>query len=108
MIDRQALEVVAARHFAQMAVPSGVSVILHLFNGETYIVNGFAEFLDAYCVVRVYPQESLSPEELDETIPKNVGGSLIYDRLMLPYQNIAYVTITGREQEVRSTIGFHV
>ena len=108
MIDRQAFEEVAARHFEQMAVPSGVSVILHLFSGERYTVNGFAEFLDTYCVVRVYPHEPLSPEDLGTTIPKNDEGLLVFDRLMLPYQAIAYVTITGREQEVRSTIGFRV
>jgi hypothetical protein len=33
------------------------------------------------------------------------GG--IFDRLVLPYGTIAYVTLTAREPENRSTIGFH-
>jgi hypothetical protein len=108
MIDRQALEDVAARHLQQMALPSGVSLVLHLHNGEKYNVNGFAEFLETYCVVLVYPQEPLSPEDLGTTIPKNRGGSLVFDRLMLPYQAIGYVTITGRDAEKRSAMGFTV
>jgi hypothetical protein len=83
MIDRSALEQVAGRHLGTMQSPSGVSPILHLDGGERYTVHGFEEFLDAYCVVRVYPAE-------DE----------------LPYGVISYVTITAREPESRSTIGF--
>jgi len=106
MIDRQALEKVAAKHFEAMASPSGVSLVLHLYNGEKYSVSSFAEFLDSYFVVLVYPDEPLSPEALGQVIPKNHKGALIFDRLMLPYQAITYVTITAREPEKKSTMGF--
>jgi hypothetical protein len=106
MIDRQALELVAEKHFEAMASPSGVSLVMHLFNGETYTVSGFAEFLDTYCVVSVYPAQALSVESLKEAIPQDHKGKLIFDRLMLPYQTIAYVTLTAREPEKKSTIGF--
>lgn len=108
MIDRHALEEIATKHFEEMASTSGVSLILHLYNGENYAVNGFSEFLDTYCVVRVYPHEPLSPEDLGKAIPKDHKGMLIFDRILLPYQAISYVTITGREPEKRSTMGFNV
>jgi hypothetical protein len=31
----------------------------------------------------------------------------IFDRLVLPYEAISYLTLTAREPENRSTIGFH-
>jgi hypothetical protein len=107
MIDRKALEEVAPQQFDAMASPSGVSLSLHLNTGEKYSANGFAEFHDTYCVVLVYPDEPLSAEDLGTVIPKNAKGELIFDRLLLPYHAIAYVAITAREPEHKSTIGFH-
>jgi hypothetical protein len=103
MIDRSALEQVAGRHLASMQSPSGVSLIVHLHGGSRYTVHGFEEFLDAYCVVRVYPAD----DELKDEVPRDPSGAGIFDRLILPYQGIHYVTITAREPENRSTIGFH-
>ena len=103
MIDRAALEQVAARHLAAMQSPSGVSVVLHLHGGARYTVQGFDEFLDAYCVARVYPPD----DELKDELPRDAGGVAIFDRLVLPYAAIAYVGLTAREPEDRSTIGFH-
>ena len=40
-------------------------------------------------------------------MPRDASGASIFDRLILPYQSIAYVSITAREPENRSTIGFH-
>jgi hypothetical protein len=103
MIDRAALEELAARHLADMRSPSGVSLILHLHGGMRYTVNGFDQFLERYCVVRVYPAE----DELKDAMPRDPAGSSIFDRLVLPYEAISYLTLTAREPESRSTIGFH-
>jgi hypothetical protein len=103
MIDRAALEELAARHLAAMASPSGASVVLHLHAGARYTVHGFDEFLDRYCVVRVYPAD----DERKDELPRDSAGASIFDRLVLPYDAIAYLTLTAREPENRSTIGFH-
>jgi hypothetical protein len=103
MIDRTALEQVAARHLASMQSPSGVSLLVHLHGGARYIVHGFDEFLDAYCVIRVYPAD----DELKDEMPRDSSGASVFDRLLLPYQAISYVTLTAREPENRSIIGFH-
>jgi hypothetical protein len=103
MIDRTALEQVARRHLAAMQSPSGVSLVLHLHGGVRYTVHGFEEFLDGYCVARVYPGE----DELKDELPRDRSGAAIFDRLVLPYAAISYLTLTGREPEDRSTIGFH-
>jgi hypothetical protein len=103
MIDRTALEQIAARHLASMQSPSGVSLLLHLHGGARYTVHGFEEFLDGYCVVRVYPAE----DELKDEMPRDPGGASVFDRLVLPYAAISYATLTAREPENRSTIGFH-
>jgi hypothetical protein len=78
VIDRAALEKVAARHLAGMQSANGSSLLLHLHTGARYTVQGFEEFFDAYCVARV----------------------------VLPYSAISYVTLTAREPEGRATIGF--
>ena len=89
MIDRAALEKLAARHLVSMQSESGVSLLLHLHAGARYTVHGFEEFLDAYCVARVYPGE----DDLEDEMPLDARGS--------------YITLTAREPEGRSTIGFH-
>ena len=103
MIDRAALEQVAARHLAEMQAPSGVSLLLHLHSGARYTVHGFEEFFDHYCVARVYPAE----DELKDEMPRDPAGASVFDRLVLPYGVISYLTLTAREPENRSTIGFH-
>jgi hypothetical protein len=103
MIDRSALEQVARRHLGAMQSPSGVSLVLHLHGGSRYTVHGFEEFLDAYCVARVYPAD----DELKDELPRDKSGATIFDRLVLPYGAISYLTLTAREPENRSTIGFH-
>jgi hypothetical protein len=103
MIDRAALEEVAGRLLEAMQAPSGVSLILHLHGGARYTVQGFEEFHAPYCVLRVYPAD----DELKDEVPRDASGAGIFDRLVLPYQAISYVTITAREPESRSTIGFH-
>jgi hypothetical protein len=103
MIDRAALEKVAARHLAGMQSESGISLLLHLHGGARYTVHGFEEFLDGYCVARVYPGD----DDLEDEMPLDARGAQIFDRLVLPYSAIAYVTLTAREPEGRSTIGFH-
>lgn len=107
MIDRHALEQLAIKHLEAMGSPSGASLVLHLHNGEKYTANNFLEFYDRYCVVLVYPHEPLSAQDLGRLVPKDARGALIFDRLLLPYQSVMYVTITAREPESRSTIGFH-
>jgi len=102
MMDRHALEQVAARELEAMRSPSGVSLIVHLHGGARFTVQGFAEFQDAYCVLRVYPPE----DELKDELPRDPEGASIFDRLIVPYSAIAYVTVTAREPENRSTIGF--
>jgi hypothetical protein len=101
-MDRQALEQIAARELDAMRSPSGVSLIVHLHGGARYTVQGFAEFHDAYCMVRVYPAQ----DDLKDELPRDPSGASIFDRLILPYDSIAYVTLTAREPENRSTIGF--
>jgi hypothetical protein len=103
MIDRAALEKLAARHLVSMLSESGVSLLLHLHSGARYTVHGFEEFLDADCVARVYPGE----DDLEDEMPLDARGSSIFDRLVLPYSAISYITLTAREPEGRSTIGFH-
>ena len=103
MIDRAALEDLAARHLASMPSPSGVSLLLHLHGGGRHTVHGFEEFLERYCVVRVYPGD----DELKDEMPRAPDGASIFDRLILPYQAISHLTLTAREPEGRSTIGFH-
>lgn len=103
MIDRTALEQLAARHLAAMQSPSGVALLLHLHGGARYTVHGFEEFLESYCVVRVYPAE----DERKDELPLDPGGAAVFDRLVLPYGAVSYVTLTAREPESRSTIGFH-
>lgn len=103
MIDRTALEQVAGRQLEALGSPSGVSLLLHLHGGARYTVHGFVEFHDAYCVLRVYPGE----DELKDEMPRDTSGASIFDRLILPYSSIAYVAITAREPENRSTMGFH-
>ena len=103
MIDRPALEQVAARHVAGMQCASGVSVLLHLHGGARYTVQGFEEFLDGYCVARVYPAD----DDLEDVLPRDADGASIFDRLLLPYSAISHVTLTAREPEGRATIGFH-
>lgn len=106
MIDRAALEKVAPKHFESMASPSGVSLILHLYGGETYSVSRIVEYHDTYCVVAVYPAQALSPDTLKQVIPSDHKGNLIFDRMVLPYQAISYVTMTAREPEKKSMLGF--
>jgi len=72
MIDRAALEKLAARHLVSMQFESGISLLLHL-----------------------------------DEMPLDARGSSIFDRLVLPYSAISYITLTAREPEGRSTIGFH-
>jgi hypothetical protein len=103
MLDRSALEQLAGRHLEAIASPGGVSLILHLHSGARYTVHGFVEFHDAYCVVRVYPAD----DELKDEMPRDARGESIFDRLILPYDAISYVTLTAREPENRSTIGFY-
>ena len=103
MIDRSALDQVARRHLAAMQSPSGVSLLLHLHGGARYTVHAFEEFLEGYCVARVYPAD----DELKDELPRDSRGGAIFDRLVLPYSAISYVTLTAREPEDRSTIGFH-
>ena len=106
MIDRAALEQVAPKHFEGMASPSGVSLVLHLYSGESYSVSRVIEYYDTYCVVAVYPAQALSPDSLKEVIPSDPSGNLIFDRIVLPYQAILYITMTAREPEKKSTLGF--
>ena len=107
MIDRQALEVVANEHLQKMEASSGTSLILHLVNGESYVVRNFAQFLDTYCIAAVYPAKALSADSLRDAIPDDDKNDLVFDRIMVPYPAIAYVTLTAREPERKSTIGFH-
>jgi hypothetical protein len=102
MIDRVVLEQVAARHLGTMQSPSGVSLLVHLHGGQHYTVHGFEEFLDSCCVVRVYPAD----DELKDEMPRDAAGASVFDRLVLPYEAISYLTLTAREPENRSTIGF--
>jgi hypothetical protein len=102
MIDRHALQEVAGRQLEAMQTPSGVSLILHLHGGARYTAHGFVEFQEAYCVVGVYPAD----DELKDEVPKDSSGASVFDRLVLPYQMISYLTLTAREPEDRSTIGF--
>jgi hypothetical protein len=102
VIDRAALEKVAARHLAGMQPANGISLLLHLHSGARYTVHGFEEFFDAYCVARVYPGD----DDLEDEIPLDAHGASVFDRLVLPYSAISYVTLTAREPEGRATIGF--
>ena len=86
-----------------MQSPNGVSLILHLHGGARYTVHGFEEFHDGYCVARVYPAD----DELKAELPRDTSGATIFDRVVLPYAAISYLTLTAREPEDRSTIGFH-
>lgn len=52
---------------------------------------------------QVYPGE----DELKDEMPRDASGASIFDRRVLAYPQIAYLTITAREPENRSTIGFH-
>ena len=45
-------------------------------------------------------------DDLKDEMPRDPAGASIFDRLVLPYSVISYVTITAREPESRSTIGF--
>jgi hypothetical protein len=85
MIDRAALEKLAARHLVSMQFESGISLLLHLHTGARY------------------PGE----DDLEDEMPLDARGSSIFDRLVLPYSAISYITLTAREPEGRSTIGFH-
>ncbi len=82
MIDRAALEKVAARHLASMQSESGISLLLHLHSGAR-------------------------DDDLEEVMPADAAGASIFDRLVLPYSAISYITLPAREPEGRSTIGFH-
>ncbi|MDW8255362.1 MAG: hypothetical protein RMM58_15935 [Chloroflexota bacterium] len=106
MIDRAALEQVAPKQIEGMASPSGVSLVLHLFNGETYTVSRIIEYYDDYIVVAVYPAQALSPDTLKDVIPSDDKGRLILDRLVLPYRAISYLAITAREPQKQFTLGF--
>jgi hypothetical protein len=108
MIDRHALEVIAANQFESMASPSGVSLFLHLINGERYAVNEFVEFHDTYFVAAMYPHQALNPDDLGKVIPKDAKGNLIFDRVIIPYHTVAYVAISAQEPEKRSGLGFNV
>jgi hypothetical protein len=106
MIDRLALEKAAARHVEAMASPSGVTLIVHLVTGDRYALHRIAEYFDSYFIAKVYPDGVMSPEALKDTLPRAKDGRMIFDRLVLSYHAITYVTITAREPEHKSTIGF--
>jgi hypothetical protein len=96
MIDRQALESIAASH-AQAMSTDAVTLELHLQNGEVYCVQSVAEALDGYCVVLVHPQER--DQEARDEMPRNTRGQPIYDRLVVPYESVAYMLLSAAEDE---------
>jgi hypothetical protein len=106
MIDRQALEHAALRHLREMASPNGVTLVLHLATGERYTVHRIAEFLEHHFVAEVFPEGGMSIESLRDAVPTGSKGELIFDRLMLSYATVTYLTLTAREPEHKSTIGF--
>ena|ERR1044071_7219467 len=106
MIDRAALENVARKHLDGLGSATGGSLILRLATGETFAVKSFIEFLDAYCVVAVYPEEPLAAEDLGKRVPRDDKGRLIFDRLILPYHVVVHVTLSAREPERRGKMGF--
>ena len=106
MIDRQALEKVAEVH-AQAMTSDPVTLEIHLLNGEVYCVNAVAEVFDNYFVVLVYPKDPLSPEKLEEVVPRNDKGRLAFDRAIIPYESVSYVLITASEGQGPWKLGFN-
>src|SRR5215210_2613664 len=90
MIDRVVLEQVAARHLGSMRSPSGVLLLAHLHGRALHGSR-----------LRRIPRCPLNDE-----MPRDPAGASIFDRLVLPYEAISYLTLTAREPENRSTIGF--
>jgi hypothetical protein len=104
MIDRQAMERIAQMH-AQAMTSDPVTLEIHLLNGEVYCVHRVAEVLDNYVVAVVYPKD-MSQEKLEEVVPRNDKGQLVFDRAIIPYESVSYLLITASEGEGPWKIGF--
>ncbi len=105
MIDRQAVEKIAQMH-AQAMTSDPVTLEIHLLSGEVYCVNRLAEVFDKYVVAIVYPKDALSQEKLEEAVPRNDKGQLVFDRAIIPYESVSYILITASEGEGPWKIGF--
>lgn len=104
-MTREALQSLVAKHAAKMPSSTGLSLLITLFSGITFTVQRIAELDDQFAVLCVFPQNPLTKEDV-EALPRGPDKQPIFDRVVLAYQDIAYVTITAREPEVRSTVGF--
>ncbi len=105
MIDRQALEKVAEMH-ARAMTSDPVTLEIHLLNGEVYCVNAVAEIFDNYFVALVYPKDPVSPEKLEETVPRDDKGRPVFDRAIIPYESLSYMLLTAAEGEGPWKMGF--
>jgi len=82
-----------------------ITLEIHLVNGEVYCVNAVAEILDNCFVALVYPKEPLSPENLEDVIPRNDKGRLVFDRAIIPYESVSYLLLTAVEGQGAWTPG---
>lgn len=104
MIDRKALEEILKKHVGEME--ESVTVELHLFNSEVLFLRSSIEHHDGYFVGSVFPSKALDPNKIDQEIPRNHNGQLVFDKLIISYQAISYVRITAGRPQMASSMGF--
>ena len=104
MIDRKALEEVLKKHVDEMK--ESVMVELHLFNGEVLLLRSSIEHHDSYFIGSVFPNKALDPNKIDQEIPRDHEGQLVFDRLIISYQAISYIRITAGRPQTATSMGF--
>ena len=57
-------------------------------------------------LIEIYPKDPLSPEKLEEVVPRNDKGQLVFDRAIIPYESVSYVLLTASEGQGPWKLGF--
>lgn len=89
----------------------GATVEIHLHNGAVFSLNVIDETFDGHVLLTVFP----IPNTKDSRASRRHSGSgeILYDRVALAYESIAYVHLTREETtdvleiEQRGPLGFH-
>jgi hypothetical protein len=103
MIDQEFFKDRLADQVTSMGECTG---IIHLHNGQEFRIRRIVETYRGYVAFEVFPAEGMSDESKEKRKKKPGDGTVIYDRIIVPYENISYVLLTIAEKESERNIGF--